>query len=43
MNFSYYYNEKILSIKDTILNYQKHSQASDEKINSTIIDESESN
>lgn len=28
--------EEILSIKDTILNYKKHSEAADEKINSTL-------
>ena len=28
--------EEILSIKDTILNYKKHSEAADEKINATL-------
>ena len=28
--------EEILSIKDTILNYKKHSEVADEKINSTL-------
>ena len=28
--------EEILSIKDTIINYKKHSEAADEKINSTL-------
>lgn len=28
--------EEILSVKDTILNYKKHSEAADEKINATL-------
>ena len=28
--------EEILSIKDTIRNYKKHSEAADEKINTTL-------
>jgi type I restriction enzyme M protein len=28
--------EEILSIKDTIINYKKHSEAAEEKINSTL-------
>lgn len=33
--------EEILSIKDTIINYKKHSEAAEEKINSTLIKISE--
>lgn len=29
--------EEILSIKDTIINYKKHSEATEEKINSTLV------